>query len=134
MPPRAGGAGDTMCRVRRWQDAGKTPDRSSAFPPRRSKTGLRAQSGRIRRFRQSQSRTDEAAELRARTLEVVRGTVQADILKEDQGQNTCIFSTDFALKLMGDIQEWLIAHKVRNFYSLLDNAGERTSVSRPTLR
>ena len=77
---------------------------------------------------------DEAAELHARTLEVVRGTVQADILKEDQGQNTCIFSTDFALKLMGDIQEWLIAHKVRNFYSLLDNAGERTSVSRPTLR
>ena len=61
---------------------------------------------------------DEAAELRARTLEVVRGTVQADILKEDQGQNTCIFSTDFALKLMGDIQEWFIAHKVRNFYSV----------------
>ena len=61
---------------------------------------------------------DEAAELRVRTLEVVRGTVQADILKEDQGQNTCIFSTDFALKLMGDIQEWFIAHKVRNFYSV----------------
>ncbi len=61
---------------------------------------------------------DEAAELRARTLEVVRGTVQADILKEDQGQNTCIFSTDFALKLMGDIQEWFIAHKVRSFYSV----------------
>src|SRR5271166_2687296 len=61
---------------------------------------------------------DEAAKLRARTLEVVRGTVQADILKEDQGQNTCIFSTDFALKLMGDIQEWFIAHKVRNFYSV----------------
>ena len=61
---------------------------------------------------------DEAAELHARTLEVVRGTVQADILKEDQGQNTCIFSTDFALKLMGDIQEWFIAHKVRNFYSV----------------
>jgi isobutyryl-CoA mutase len=60
----------------------------------------------------------EAAELRARTLEVARGTVQADILKEDQGQNTCIFSTDFALKLMGDIQEWFIAHKVRNFYSV----------------
>ncbi len=61
---------------------------------------------------------DEAAEVRARTLEVVRGTVQADILKEDQGQNTCIFSTDFALKLMGDVQEWFIAHKVRNFYSV----------------
>ncbi|MGB8363824.1 MAG: methylmalonyl-CoA mutase family protein, partial [Rhizomicrobium sp.] len=60
----------------------------------------------------------EAAQLRARTLEVARGTVQADILKEDQGQNTCIFSTDFALKLMGDIQEWFIAHKVRNFYSV----------------
>ncbi len=61
---------------------------------------------------------DEAARLRAQTLEQVRGTVQADILKEDQGQNTCIFSTDFALKLMGDIQEWFIAHKVRNFYSV----------------
>jgi len=48
----------------------------------------------------------------------VRGTVQADILKEDQGQNTCIFSTEFSLRMMADIQEWFIQHKVRNFYSV----------------
>ncbi|GIN86478.1 Fused isobutyryl-CoA mutase [Heyndrickxia sporothermodurans] len=52
------------------------------------------------------------------TLQVVRGTVQADILKEDQGQNTCIFSTEFALRLMGDIQQYFIDHKVRNYYSV----------------
>jgi isobutyryl-CoA mutase len=51
-------------------------------------------------------------------LQQVRGTVQADILKEDQAQNTCIFSTEFALKLMGDVQEYFIAEKVRNFYSV----------------
>ena len=60
----------------------------------------------------------EAAELRARVLATVRGTVQADILKEDQGQNTCIFSTEFSLRMMADIQEWFIAHQVRNFYSV----------------
>jgi methylmalonyl-CoA mutase len=54
----------------------------------------------------------------ARTLATVRGTVQADILKEDQGQNTCIFSTEFALRCMGDIQQWFIDHRVRNFYSV----------------
>src|ERR1022692_2993938 len=48
----------------------------------------------------------------------VRGTVQADILKEDQGQNTCIFSTEFALKMMGDIQEYFVRHQVQNFYSV----------------
>ena len=48
----------------------------------------------------------------------MRGTVQADILKEDQAQNTCIFSTDFALKLMGDVQECFVANEVRNFYSV----------------
>ncbi|WP_330949163.1 fused isobutyryl-CoA mutase/GTPase IcmF [Virgibacillus sp. MG-45] len=52
------------------------------------------------------------------TLAVVRGTVQADILKEDQGQNTCIFSTEFALRMMGDIQQYFIDHKVRNYYSV----------------
>ncbi len=52
------------------------------------------------------------------TLSSVRGTVQADILKEDQGQNTCIFSTEFALKMMGDIQEYFVHHKVQNFYSV----------------
>jgi methylmalonyl-CoA mutase len=57
-------------------------------------------------------------EIKARTLSTVRGTVQADILKEDQAQNTCIFSTEFALRLMGDVQQYFIDNKVRNFYSV----------------
>jgi methylmalonyl-CoA mutase len=61
---------------------------------------------------------DEAEKIRAWTLANVRGTVQADILKEDQGQNTCIFSTEFSLKVMGDIAEWFVQHDVRNFYSV----------------
>ena len=56
--------------------------------------------------------------IRAQVLPNVRGTVQADILKEDQGQNTCIFSIDFALKMMGDIQQYFIENHVRNFYSV----------------
>jgi methylmalonyl-CoA mutase len=60
----------------------------------------------------------DPAEVRARTLSTVRGTVQADILKEDQGQNTCIFSTEFSLRVMADMQEWFIANSVRNFYSV----------------
>jgi methylmalonyl-CoA mutase len=57
-------------------------------------------------------------EIKARTLNTARGTVQADILKEDQAQNTCIFSTEFALRLMGDVQQYFIDHNVRNFYSV----------------
>ncbi len=57
-------------------------------------------------------------EIKAKTLSKVRGTVQADILKEDQAQNTCIFSTEFALRLMGDVQEYFITNKVKNFYSV----------------
>jgi methylmalonyl-CoA mutase len=60
----------------------------------------------------------ELKKLKAQTLSSVRGTVQADILKEDQGQNTCIFSTEFSLKVMGDIQAYFIEHDVRNFYSV----------------
>lgn len=60
----------------------------------------------------------ELEEVKAKTLQTVRGTVQADILKEDQGQNTCIFSTEFALRMMGDIQQYFIDHKVRNYYSV----------------
>ena len=56
--------------------------------------------------------------IKTQTLAAVRGTVQADILKEDQAQNTCIFSTEFSLRLMGDVQEYFINHKVRNFYSV----------------
>jgi isobutyryl-CoA mutase len=76
---------------------------------------------RLDRFRDEEGREPDAAEaetLRAWVLENVRGTVQADILKEDQGQNTCIFSTEFALRCMADIQEYFVQHKVRNFYSV----------------
>jgi methylmalonyl-CoA mutase len=61
---------------------------------------------------------DVYEKIKAETLSQVRGTVQADILKEDQAQNTCIFSTEFALRLMGDVQEYFIRRKVRNFYSV----------------
>jgi methylmalonyl-CoA mutase len=61
---------------------------------------------------------DEWEKIKEWVLASVRGTVQADILKEDQGQNTCIFSTEFALKMMGDIQEYFVHHNVRNFYSV----------------
>ncbi|MCX4097329.1 methylmalonyl-CoA mutase family protein [Nocardia sp. alder85J] len=75
----------------------------------------------LQRFSETEGREpspDEAAALRARTLSTVRGTVQADILKEDQGQNTCIFSTEFSLRMMADIQEWFVRNGVRNFYSV----------------
>src|SRR5216684_1128187 len=64
-----------------------------------------------------QPNEQETGKIRAWALENVRGTVQADILKEDQGQNTCIFSTEFSLKVMGDIQEYFIEHGIDNFYS-----------------
>ncbi|MGN6140907.1 MAG: fused isobutyryl-CoA mutase/GTPase IcmF [Ralstonia sp.] len=75
----------------------------------------------LARFRADNGREptqDEEAKIRAWVLQNVRGTVQADILKEDQGQNTCIFSTEFSLKVMGDIQEYFVHHQVRNFYSV----------------
>lgn len=75
----------------------------------------------VKKFEEENGRrpTDEEIEkVRAWALQNVRGTVQADILKEDQGQNTCIFSTEFALKLMGDIQEYFVHNQVRNFYSV----------------
>ncbi|HWL50348.1 MAG TPA: methylmalonyl-CoA mutase family protein, partial [Acidimicrobiia bacterium] len=62
--------------------------------------------------------TDVYERIRAETVSRVRGTVQADILKEDQAQNTCIFSTEFALGMMGDIQQWFVDNDVRNFYSV----------------
>lgn len=65
-----------------------------------------------------QPTAEESERIKAYTLSTVRGTVQADILKEDQGQNTCIFSTEFALRMMGDIQQYFIDHKVRNYYSV----------------
>src|SRR5450631_2050749 len=75
----------------------------------------------VERFQQQNDRdptADEYQKIKAWTLSTVRGTVQADILKEDQGQNTCIFSTEFALKMMGDMQEYFVHHQVRNFYSV----------------
>ncbi|WP_374724185.1 fused isobutyryl-CoA mutase/GTPase IcmF [Calidifontibacillus erzurumensis] len=75
----------------------------------------------VRKFEEENGRiptVEEFIEIKERTLQTVRGTVQADILKEDQGQNTCIFSTEFALRMMGDIQQYFIDHKVRNYYSV----------------
>lgn len=73
------------------------------------------------KFKETQGRVpsaEEAQRITEKTLQTVRGTVQADILKEDQGQNTCIFSTEFALRMMGDIQQYFIDHNVRNYYSV----------------
>ena len=75
----------------------------------------------VAKFEAEQGRAPDPAELeqlRDRTLQQVRGTVQADILKEDQGQNTCIFSIEFALRMMGDIQEYFIRKRVQNYYSV----------------
>ena len=75
----------------------------------------------VDRFTAEKGRSPDAQEyatLKAEALSSVRGTVQADILKEDQGQNTCIFSIDFALRMMGDIQQYFVDHRVRNFYSV----------------
>jgi len=74
----------------------------------------------LEKFASSKGRQPDEHESQAiaeQTLATVRGTVQADILKEDQGQNTCIFSTEFSLKLMGDIQEYFISRNIQNFYS-----------------
>ncbi len=75
----------------------------------------------LERFREENKREpdrEEQARLKAMVLKNVRGTVQADILKEDQGQNTCIFSIDFALRMMGDIQQYFIEKEIKNFYSV----------------
>ncbi|WP_340539794.1 fused isobutyryl-CoA mutase/GTPase IcmF [Nocardioides sp. GXZ039] len=75
----------------------------------------------VDKFRDAEGRepsSEERAELAAKAVATVRGTVQADILKEDQGQNTCLFSTEFSLRMMADIQEWFIQNQVRNFYSV----------------
>jgi methylmalonyl-CoA mutase len=80
-------------------------------------TAIDQQVDRFTKDRGRRPTAEEYAGIRATTLSSVRGTVQADILKEDQGQNTCIFSTEFSLKVMGDIQEYFIHHDVGNFYS-----------------
>ena len=81
-------------------------------------TAIDQQIDRFRAENGSEPSAAQSAQIRAEALSNVRGTVQADILKEDQGQNTCIFSIDFALKMMGDIQQYFIDNNVRNFYSV----------------
>ena len=81
-------------------------------------TAIDQQMDKFRADNKREPTDDEAGKIRAWVLENMRGTVQADILKEDQGQNTCIFSTEFSLKVMGDIQEYFVHHNVRNFYSV----------------
>ncbi len=81
-------------------------------------TAIDQQMDKFRTDNKREPTADEAAKIRTWVLMNVRGTVQADILKEDQGQNTCIFSTEFSLKVMGDIQEYFVHHQVRNFYSV----------------
>jgi methylmalonyl-CoA mutase len=81
-------------------------------------TAIDQQLDKFRADNKREPTADEAAKIKAWVLMNVRGTVQADILKEDQGQNTCIFSTEFSLKVMGDIQEYFVHHQVRNFYSV----------------
>ncbi|KIL34186.1 methylmalonyl-CoA mutase [Cohnella kolymensis] len=81
-------------------------------------TAIDFETDRFRREEGREPTTEDAERIRSTTLNSVRGTVQADILKEDQGQNTCIFSTEFALRMMGDIQQYFIDQKVRNYYSV----------------
>jgi methylmalonyl-CoA mutase len=81
-------------------------------------TAIDQQLDKFRRDNGREPTEDEADKIREWTLETVRGTVQADILKEDQGQNTCIYSTEFSLKVMGDIQEYFVHNRVKNFYSV----------------
>jgi methylmalonyl-CoA mutase len=81
-------------------------------------TAIDQQMDKFERDNGRKPNADETAKIRAWVLANVRGTVQADILKEDQGQNTCIFSTEFSLKVMGDIQEYFVQNQVRNFYSV----------------
>jgi methylmalonyl-CoA mutase len=81
-------------------------------------TAMDQQLAKFAHQNQRQPTEQEIDRISAWALENIRGTVQADILKEDQGQNTCIFSTEFALKMMGDIQQYFIDHRIRNFYSV----------------
>jgi isobutyryl-CoA mutase len=81
-------------------------------------TAIDQQLAKFRRDNGREPNEEEAEKIGEWTLSTVRGTVQADILKEDQGQNTCIFSTEFALRMMADIQEYFVQHEVQNFYSV----------------
>jgi len=76
------------------------------------------QVARLREEQGTEPSSEQAGRIKAQVLKDIRGTIQADILKEEQGQNTCIFSMDFSLKMMGDIQEYFIRHNISNFYSV----------------
>ncbi len=82
------------------------------------RTAIAQQTDEFRKTHGREPGEAESREIRVRTVATVRGTVQADILKEDQGQNTCIFSTEFSLQCMGDIQQYFTDHQIRNFYSV----------------
>jgi len=99
----------------KFDDKGlKRPTYSGELPPSNNGLGLK-----LLGITGDEVLDEEVYEkIKAETIATVRGTVQADILKEDQAQNTCIFSTEFALRLMGDVQEYFIKNKVRNFYSV----------------
>ena len=118
VDPRAGRGG------RGERDASTRATPSAAWPRPRyqgelpdGNDGLGLAAARRRRGDEVLPR-DVYERIRATTLQPVRGTVQADILKEDQAQNTCIFSTEFALRMMGDMQQYFIEREVRNFYSV----------------
>src|SRR5262249_39718770 len=81
-------------------------------------TAIEQQVDRFRKENRREPNPDERRKIQEDTLQRVRGTVQADILKEDQAQNTCIFSTEFALRMMGDIQQYFVDHSIRNYYSV----------------
>jgi len=81
-------------------------------------TAIAQQRSKFEQENERAANEEEIQQITDYTLRTVRGTVQADILKEDQGQNTCIFSTEFALRMMGDIQQYFIDHQVRNYYSV----------------
>ncbi|KAF1708043.1 methylmalonyl-CoA mutase family protein [Pseudoxanthomonas sacheonensis] len=108
----------------RWKQAQKTIDKlfegrqrpqyHGELPPTNNGLGL----GLLGITGEQVVDAETYARIRAQTLKTVRGTVQADILKEDQAQNTCIFSTEFALRMMGDIQQYFVDNGVRNFYSV----------------
>lgn len=108
----------------RWAEAQKTIDKlfegrrrpqyHGELPPTNNGLGL----GLLGVTGEQVVDADTYARIKAQTLKTVRGTVQADILKEDQAQNTCIFSTEFALRMMGDIQQYFVDNGVRNFYSV----------------
>ena len=108
----------------KWADAEKTinkyfegkqrPQYKGELPPTNDGLGL----GLLGISGEELVDAETYAKIKAHTLKSVRGTVQADILKEDQAQNTCIFSTEFAMKMMGDVQAFFVDHGVRNFYSI----------------